>query len=118
MSEKRFTLHLPINEKDGTMGYIVDHLNKSTYFIRGENARKDIVNLLNKLNDENEQLRNGYKIPVKVCDLSKCSAEIDKLRNENEQLLKYKILANAFIVEKGLEIDFINWSANLEGENV
>lgn len=57
MSEKRFTLHLPIDEKEGTMGYIVDKCNKTTYFIRGENARKDLVNLLNGLAEENEQLR-------------------------------------------------------------
>ena len=48
MSEKQFTLHLPKDEKDGTMGYIVDHCNKTTYFIRGETARKDLVNLLNE----------------------------------------------------------------------
>ena len=55
MTNKRFSLHLPIDEKDGTMGYIVDHCNKTTYFLRGENARKDVVNLLNNLHEENEK---------------------------------------------------------------
>lgn len=82
MSEKRFTLHLPIDEKDGTMGYIVDHCNKTTYFIRGETARKDLVNLLNDLNDKNEQLRQQLVDVTKSID-SLCN-RVDKSNRSNE----------------------------------
>ena len=90
MSEKRFTLHLPIDEKDGTMGYIVDHLNKSTYFIRGENARKDLVNLLNKLNDENEQLKKEKESLIKIVTNGRRISYTGyiQLEKENEQLKK------------------------------
>ena len=47
--------------------------------------------------------------------LNELMTQCHELKEENEQLRKEKIEANAFIVEKGLEIDFINWSANLEG---
>ena len=80
MSEKRFnSVHL----SHSTIG---DAQMYEMYEMNNIDDVDKIVDLLNSLNDENEQLRNGYKIPVKVCDLSKCSAEIDKLRNENREL--------------------------------
>ncbi len=36
-------------------------------------------------------------------------ALLNQLSEENEQLQKEKMEANAFIVEKGLELEFIKW---------
>lgn len=44
-----------------------------------------------------------YSNRESICDL------LNSLSEENEQLRKEKMEANDFIVEKGLEIEFIKW---------
>lgn len=46
----------------------------------------------------------------KVCEiLNYYESMLNQLSDENEELNHLKVLANAFIVEKGLEVEFVKW---------
>lgn len=120
MSEKPIGIVLPSwnpNEPRYIVADATEHLSDDRKFVNGkcvENQRlkivfsvSDIVDGFNaydeeidRLKSENEQLEKG-----KMEALSLLGEEIDK----NEQLHHLKVLANAFIVEKGLELEFVKW---------
>lgn len=85
MSEKRFVYHeehFPLNVRE-----IVDNENGETYDCEGA------TDVLNKLFDENEQLKEKNEkliqkkcLPCELVNLQ--TREIDKLKKENEQLQK------------------------------
>lgn len=110
-----------INEKLGT-DKVVDLLNslvdeneellKKEKHLHKVITRKDerINNLVRnkeQLKKEKENLIQKNCIPCELVNLQ--TREIDKLKNKNEQLHHLKVLANAFIVEKGLEVEFVKW---------
>ena len=79
MTEKRFKLILG----EDTIGYIVDKQEHCTYFLRGDNAKKEVVRLLNEQHEEIERLRRENK-------------ELEKFR--------YAVFKNLHtITEKGLQ---------------
>lgn len=69
-----------------------------TFFVwdHEEEKRMTALRVTKKLNEQQDQIRN-------------MKAERRKLKEENERLHHLKVLANAFIVEKGLEGEFIKW---------
>lgn len=114
MSEKRFHIER-------------DSINTFTFFYDGKHRLYDeeIVNLLNEQTVEIQELtkeRNHYKGQIKQKNdkIERLQRENNKLqvhykydmkhlKEEKEQLHHLKVLANAFIVEKGLEVEFVKW---------
>lgn len=72
-----------------------------------------------KFKEENEQLRECYKTcenmlsdAIDENELLECKEgvyNVHRLKKDYEQLKKEKMFANAFIVEKGLEVEFVRW---------
>lgn len=64
-----------------------------------------------KLKEENKRLKKHDNPLLKTVDIIMLNNE---LVEENERLRHLQVLANAFIVEKGLEGEFIKWSKENE----
>ena len=80
---------------------------------KGQLSHSEVVGLLNHLHQENQQLKH-YKLYE---DNKRLQTIIADLKEENEQLRKEKIEANAFIVENGLAEEFVKWTTCIVGEN-
>lgn len=74
-----------------------------TFFVwdNEEEKRMTALRVTKRLNEQQDQIIN-------------MKAERKKLKEENKRLRHLKVLANAFIVEKGLEDEFIKWSKENE----
>lgn len=66
------------------------------------------------LYDYNNQLLKKPRLTDVLPNAIEIIASNNELVEENEQLRHLKVLANAFIVEKGLEGEFIKWSKENE----
>lgn len=64
-----------------------------------------------KLKEENKRLKKHNNPLLKTVEIIMLNNE---LVEENERLRHLQVLANAFIVEKGLEGEFIKWSKENE----
>lgn len=83
-------------------------LKTECYNLKKENAELKAVKRFAENNginifDINTVFRNCYD------DNEKLTEDIRELRKKNIELRHLKLLANAFIVEKGLEIEFVKW---------
>ena len=66
------------------------------------------------LYDYNNQLLKNPRLTDVLPNAIEIIASNNELVEENERLRHLKVLANAFIVEKGLEGEFIKWSKENE----
>ena len=80
MTIERFKLSFA---KD-TEGYITDKIEHKTYFLRGDNAKKEITGILNQFYNENEDLKTDISVLNRHYDeyANICA----KLKKENVQL--------------------------------
>lgn len=67
-------------------GYITDKNKHKTYFLRSDNAKKEITGILNQLYNENEDLKTDISVLNRYYD--KYADICAKLKKENEQLKK------------------------------
>lgn len=69
------------------------------------------------LYDYNNQLLKKTRLTDVLPNAIEIIASNNELVEENERLRHLKVLANAFIVEKGLEGEFIKWSKENESSS-
>ena len=78
-----------------------------------------IVDVLNEQQDKIDEIEKNFEDLVNwSSEISKRNVVLDEqigqLQRENEQLKKARDESDKFIVKKGLEIEFLNWSVENE----
>ena len=71
------------------------------------NEKLKLIKRIVTLKEENENIISKNCTGCELVNLQ--TKKIDVLEKENEELRKEKMDTNAFIVEKGLELEFIKW---------
>lgn len=114
MTIERFKLFIGGND---TEGYITDKIEHKTYFLRSDDVKKEITEILNQFYNENEDLKTDISVLNRHYD--EYEKICTKLKRENEQLKsKYseQCIQNDFLKNQHIR-DLVKEIKQLKEEN-
>ena len=94
--------------QDDFGNYEIRHDDKIFFFLW------EVAPILNEQQDTISELNKQIEQLNLAIDDLLTHISCDEIKKENKQLYHLKVLAHAFIVEKGLEGEFIKWSKENE----